>query len=38
MMKTGSYVIGVLRGHLGFSESDNNVSEVLGLVGVGGHG
>ena len=33
MMKTDEdrNVIGVLRGHLGFSEGDGNVSEVLGI-------
>ena len=33
MMKTDEdrNVIGVLRGHLGFSESDDNVSEISGV-------
>ena len=29
-------MIGVLGGHLGFSENDDNALEVSGVVGVGG--
>ena len=40
MMKTDEdkNVIGVLGGHSEFLESDGNVSEVLGMLGVWGFG